>query len=226
MPRVPRSVRFAVPRSLAVLVLRTTRTLSPADPRVGQKPSSAYATRSLLAHGARDHRRPRRWPQPPPTTPSRWPQPPPTTPSRWPQPPPTTPSRRSAQWVTSDKQTWVTSRKRRSFTRFQLFFMRPPRPSSSGATEKTNQAGGSRTGHRAVSGASEPAWPAWTRRSQATLRSPGPGWTSNATRPPGLGPELAMGLRRSRQDPGRHPEPSAAPSSAQDPERAESCPGS
>jgi len=39
-------------------------------------------------------------------------------------------------------------------------------------SRKTNQAGGRRTGHRAVSGASESAWPAWTRRSQAALRSP------------------------------------------------------
>ena len=137
MPGVPRLVRLAVPRSLAGLC--ATRTLSPAHPRVGQKPSSAYATRSLLAHGARDHRRPRAWPpatdttdhaqplpQPPPPRarplatahhrprPAAGHGPPPTTPSRRPRPPPTTPSRcRSAQWVTSDEQPRVTSRKRR-----------------------------------------------------------------------------------------------------------------
>ena len=37
---------------------------------------------------------------------------------------------------------------------------------------KTSQTGGSGTGHRAVSGASESAWSASTRRSQAALRSP------------------------------------------------------
>jgi len=109
MPGVPRLVRLAVPRSLAGLC--ATRTLSPAHPRVGQKPSSAYATRSLLAHGARDHRRPRAWPpatdttdhaqplpQPPPPRarplatahhrprPAAGHGPPPTTPSRWPRP--------------------------------------------------------------------------------------------------------------------------------------------
>ena len=133
MPGVPRLVRLAVPRSLAGLC--ATRTLSPAHPRVGQKPSSAYATRSLLAHGARDHRRPRAWPpatdttdhaqplpQPPPTTcTAAGHGPPPTTPSRRPRPPPTTPSCcRSAQWVTSDEQPRVTSRKRRSAGRIQM----------------------------------------------------------------------------------------------------------
>ena len=157
MPGVPRLVRLAVPRSLAGLC--ATRTLSPAHPRVGQKPSSAYATRSLLAHGARDHRRPRAWPpatdttdhaqplpQPPPPRarplatahhrprPAAGHGPPPTTPSRRPRPPPTTPSCcRSAQWVTSDEQPRVTSRKRRSHDDPRRRYARPrPRPSSSG----------------------------------------------------------------------------------------------
>ena len=60
--------------------------------------------------------------------------PPPTTPSRRPRPPPTTPSCcRSAQWVTSDEQPRVTSRKRRSHDDPRRRYARPrPRPSSSG----------------------------------------------------------------------------------------------
>jgi hypothetical protein len=53
--------------------------------------------------------------------------------------------------------------------------------------------------------------------------------TSNATRRTCLGPGLAMRLRRSRQDPGRHPEPSRAIGGSVFSSRswrAESCPGS
>jgi hypothetical protein len=107
MSRVPRSVRLAVPRSLAVLA--TARALPGSDPRVRQKPSTAYATRSLLAHCAREHRRPRA-PAPLRTT---------LTAAT------TSPlgrlrhagyaiaATRSGQWVISDEQTWVISGERR-----------------------------------------------------------------------------------------------------------------
>jgi hypothetical protein len=50
MPRVPRSVRLSVPRSLA---LRSTAcALSGSNPHVRQKPSSADATWPLLEHSA------------------------------------------------------------------------------------------------------------------------------------------------------------------------------
>jgi hypothetical protein len=53
-PRMPRSVCLSVPHSLAVL--GAARALPGSDPRVGEKPSAVYATRTLLAHSARDHR--------------------------------------------------------------------------------------------------------------------------------------------------------------------------
>ena len=55
MPCVPRSVRLTVPGSLA---LRSTAgSLPVSDACVGQEPSSAYATRTLLAHSALEHHR-------------------------------------------------------------------------------------------------------------------------------------------------------------------------
>ena len=55
MPRMPRSVRVAVPCSLALLSAARSLPLSYAYVRL--KPSSADRTRTLLDHSARDHRR-------------------------------------------------------------------------------------------------------------------------------------------------------------------------
>lgn len=55
MPGMPRSVRLAMPCSLALL--GAAGSLPVSDAYVRLKPSSAYRTRTLLAHSARDHRR-------------------------------------------------------------------------------------------------------------------------------------------------------------------------
>jgi hypothetical protein len=58
MPGMPRSVRVAVPCSLALLGAARSLPLSYAYVRL--EPSSAYRARALLDHSARDHRRWRR----------------------------------------------------------------------------------------------------------------------------------------------------------------------
>ena len=55
MPGMPRSIRIAMPCSLALR--SAARALPVSYAYVRLEPSSAYRTRTLLAHGARDHRR-------------------------------------------------------------------------------------------------------------------------------------------------------------------------
>jgi len=59
MPRMPRAIRLAMPDALALRF--AARPLTTTYAHVRLEPPSAYATRTLLAHSARDDR---------PTTPS------------------------------------------------------------------------------------------------------------------------------------------------------------
>ena len=107
MLRMPRSVGLSMPRSLAVL--GAARALPGSDPRVGEKPSAADTTRTLLAHSARDHRRPRALPLLPP---GRCSTSPPCRDAGY-----EITATRSVQWVISGEQTWVISGERRSWRR-------------------------------------------------------------------------------------------------------------
>lgn len=102
-----------------------------------------------------------------------------------------------------------TSRRRKTTAVTSAAFRRERRGSlgdpnfRSGSRTRNSRPGGIGTGHRAVSGASQSAWSGSTRRSQATLRSPEPGWTSNAMPGRVSGPSSLWGGGGPPAGPGR-----------------------